>query len=55
VDSRVIDGALTGVGRVIASFAEGFRRMQTGYVRSYGVMFLFGAVLLLSVVVVRVS
>ena len=55
VDARVIDGALTGVGRVIAGFAEGFRRMQTGYVRSYGVLFLFGAVLLLSVVVVRVS
>ena len=55
IDARVIDGFLTGIGKVTAGFSEGFRRVQTGYVRSYALVFLFGAVALLSVLVVRVS
>ena len=55
IDARVIDGFLTGIGRVTAGFSEGFRRVQTGYVRSYALVFLFGVVALLSVLVVRVS
>jgi NADH-quinone oxidoreductase subunit L len=55
VDARFIDGFLTGIGRVTAGFSEGFRRVQTGYVRSYALVFLFGAVALLSFLVVRVS
>ena len=55
VDARVIDGLLTGIGKVTAGFSEGFRRVQTGYVRNYALVFLFGAVALLSVLVVRVS
>ena len=54
-DARIVDGFLTGIGRVTASFSEGFRRVQTGYVRSYALVFLFGAVAVLSVLVVRVS
>ena len=55
VDARIIDGAITGTGRVIAAFGERFRRLQTGYVRNYGAVFLFGVVVILSVLVVRVS
>ena len=54
-DARIVDGFITGIGRVTASFSEGFRRVQTGYVRSYALVFLFGAVTVLSILVVRVS
>ena len=55
VDARIVDGSITGIGRVMASFSEGFRRIQTGYVRSYALVFLLGAVAVLAVLVVRVS
>ena len=55
VDARVVDGFITGIGRFTAGFSEGFRRVQTGYVRSYALVFLFGAVAVLSILVVRVS
>jgi NADH-quinone oxidoreductase subunit L len=53
-DRLVIDGLITGIGRFIASMAEGVREVQTGYVRSYAAAFLLGAVVVLSVLVVRV-
>jgi NADH-quinone oxidoreductase subunit L len=55
IDAKIIDGFFTGMGRVTAGFSEGFRRVQTGYVRSYALVFLFGAVVIVSVLVVRVS
>ncbi|MEA2452578.1 MAG: NADH-quinone oxidoreductase subunit [Actinomycetota bacterium] len=55
VDAKIIDGFLTGIGRATAGFSEGFRRVQTGYVRSYALVFLFGAVAILSILVLRVS
>ena len=55
IDARVIDGAITGAGRLVAAFSERFRRLQTGYVRSYAVMFLFGTVVILSVLATKVS
>ena len=55
IDARFIDGALTGAGRVVAVFSEGFRRLQTGYVRSYAATFLFGVVIILSFLVLRVG
>ncbi|HEV3472410.1 MAG TPA: proton-conducting transporter membrane subunit, partial [Actinomycetota bacterium] len=55
IDARWIDGALTGAGRVVAVFSEGFRRLQTGYVRSYAATFLFGVVVILSFLVFRVG
>ncbi|MDQ4024148.1 MAG: NADH-quinone oxidoreductase subunit L [Actinomycetota bacterium] len=53
VDARVIDGAVNGTGAAVARFSEGLRRLQTGYVRNYAILFLLGVVALLSVLVLR--
>jgi NADH-quinone oxidoreductase subunit L len=55
IDGRIIDGALSGSGRVIAAIGEGFRRVQTGYVRTYAITFLLGVVVVMSVLVFRVT
>jgi len=55
VDARIIDGAISGSGRVLAAFGEGFRRLQTGYVRSYAITFLLGVVIVMSILVARVG
>jgi NADH-quinone oxidoreductase subunit L len=47
VDRKVIDGAVNGVGEVFRWLASVGRRIQTGFVRSYALGFLLGAVLLL--------
>ncbi|MGH2748034.1 MAG: NADH-quinone oxidoreductase subunit L [Actinomycetota bacterium] len=54
-DVRVIDGMVDGVGRVTARVAEASRRVQTGYVRNYAATFLFGVVILFSILVLRVA
>lgn len=55
IDERIIDRAFVGTSVGIARASEALRRMQTGYVRNYAVSFLFGAVVVLSVLVVRVA
>ncbi len=55
VDTKVVDGIVNGVGGLIAWFADGVRRVQTGYVRTYGAIFLFGVVVLLSLLAFRVG
>jgi NADH-quinone oxidoreductase subunit L len=47
VDRKVIDGAVNGVGEVFRWLASVGRRIQTGFVRSYALGFLLGAVVLL--------
>ena len=42
VDVPLIDGAVNGVGRIIRDLGEWARPLQTGYVRSYGALFLAG-------------
>ncbi|HWL66341.1 MAG TPA: NADH-quinone oxidoreductase subunit L [Actinomycetota bacterium] len=54
-DRRYVDGAITGLGRFVANAAESLRGLQTGYVRNYAATFLFGVVLLISILVVRVA
>ena len=54
-DAKLIDGVVNGTGKVVAGLAEGLRRVQTGYVRNYAVTFLLGAVIIFSVLLVRVS
>ncbi|MGH2756966.1 MAG: NADH-quinone oxidoreductase subunit L [Actinomycetota bacterium] len=54
IDARIIDGAFSGSGRVMAAMGEGFRRVQTGYVRTYAITFLLGVVIVMSVLVFRV-
>ena len=52
-DQRVIDGAVTWVGRGFTSLAAVGRRVQTGLVRTYALAFLLGAVAILWYVVAR--
>ena len=47
IDRRVIDGAVNGIGTLFRWLASVGRRIQTGFVRSYALGFLFGALALL--------
>jgi NADH-quinone oxidoreductase subunit L len=46
-DSKVIDGAVNGVGVAVREVATEERKSQTGYVRQYAGIIGIGAVLLL--------
>ncbi|MQA99447.1 MAG: NADH-quinone oxidoreductase subunit L [Actinobacteria bacterium] len=52
-DTRVIDGVANGAGWVVARSAAGLRKMQTGYVRNYGLVYLFGVVLVFSLLIMK--
>ena len=43
VDDKVIDGAVRGVGSLTLDVASGVRRTQTGFVRSYALWIIVGA------------
>ncbi len=45
-DRSVVDGAFTGGATVVRGSGQGLRRLQTGYVRSYALSVLGGALLL---------
>jgi NADH-quinone oxidoreductase subunit L len=47
IDKRVVDGAVTGIGRLTTAAAGVGRRVQTGLVRNYALAFLLGVVGLL--------
>ena len=49
----LIDGIANGLARLVGDMSETFRRMQSGYVRAYMTIFVFGAVLLIGYLVVR--
>ncbi len=53
VDARWIDGAVNGMGRLFQWGAQTGRRVQTGLVRTYGLAFLIGVVLIFVYVGVR--
>jgi NADH-quinone oxidoreductase subunit L len=53
VDRKVFDGVVNGTGGAVARFSEGLRRLQTGYVRNYAILFLLGVVTLFTVLVLR--
>jgi NADH-quinone oxidoreductase subunit L len=55
VDAKVFDGVINGTAWLVARFSEGFRRVQSGYVRNYALVFLAGVVILFSVLVVSVG
>jgi len=46
-DSRVVDGAVDGVGRSVRAGGAALRRVQSGFVRSYALLAAAGAVALL--------
>jgi NADH-quinone oxidoreductase subunit L len=55
VDQGVIDGAVNGVAREVGAVAWRGRRLQTGFVRTYAVGVLGGAVLLLAFLLLRTT
>jgi NADH-quinone oxidoreductase subunit L len=55
VDEGVIDGTVNGVAREVGAVAWRGRRLQTGFVRTYAVGVLGGAVLLLAFLLLRTT
>ena len=53
VDAVVIDGGANGIGRIVRWASGVLRLLQTGYVKSYAVSMVIGAVLLVLYYVVR--
>jgi NADH-quinone oxidoreductase subunit L len=53
LDTRVVDGAVNGIGRGFVRLAGLGRRLQTGLVRTYALAFLLGAAAVVLVLVVR--
>jgi NADH-quinone oxidoreductase subunit L len=52
-DPRVIDGLVNGVATVVASWARGLRRVQTGFVMNYALGILLGAVAVIAYLLAR--
>jgi NADH-quinone oxidoreductase subunit L len=52
-DTRVIDGAVNGVGRAVVAWAASLRRLQTGYVVNYALTMLAGAVAIVGFLLAR--
>jgi NADH-quinone oxidoreductase subunit L len=56
VDNKVVDGAVNGTAGFVGLVASQLRRLQTGYVRSYALMMVLGALAILATaVLVRMS
>ncbi len=51
-DTAVVDGAVTGLGTGAVGLGEGLRKLQNGYLRSYGAVMAVGVVLTLVIVLV---
>jgi NADH-quinone oxidoreductase subunit L len=47
-DAGIVDGAVNGVGRLVREVGEWARPLQTGFVRNYGVLFLAGALVVIT-------
>jgi NADH-quinone oxidoreductase subunit L len=52
-DLGVLDGIVNGLGRGVAAGAAGLRQLQTGYIVSYALTMLAGAVLIVAFLLVR--
>ena len=50
VDQSVVDGAVHGVGKIALGSGSTLRKTQTGFVRSYAVLILIGAVTLIAAI-----
>ena len=50
VDEKVIDGAVRGVGSLTLDVASGVRKTQTGFVRSYALWIIIGALAILAAI-----
>jgi NADH-quinone oxidoreductase subunit L len=47
-DRKVVDGAVNGTGALFGGLSVRVRRVQTGYVRTYALLILVGAALILA-------
>jgi NADH-quinone oxidoreductase subunit L len=54
IDSRIIDGAVNGVGSLVRTSGSGGRRLQTGYVRNYALGITLGLAAIAAFLVSRV-
>jgi len=52
-DLGVIDGAVNGIGRLVVAWAQGLRRVQTGFVMNYALGMLVGAVAIVAFLLSR--
>jgi NADH-quinone oxidoreductase subunit L len=52
-DTRVVDGAVNGLGRAVVAWAQSLRRLQTGYVVNYALTMLAGAVAIVGFLLAR--
>ncbi len=52
-DTRVVDGAVNGLGRAVVAWAQHLRRLQTGYVVNYALTMLAGAVAIVGFLLAR--
>jgi NADH-quinone oxidoreductase subunit L len=52
-DLGVIDGIVNGLGRMVAWWSAGLRRLQTGYVVNYALTMLAGAVIFVAYFLAR--
>jgi NADH-quinone oxidoreductase subunit L len=52
-DLGVIDGIVNGVGRLVVGWAQGLRRVQTGFVMNYALGMLMGAVAIIAFLLIR--
>ena len=50
VDDRAVDGSVNGLAALVAKGSGWLRSLQTGFVRSYALTMLAGAVLVVGVV-----
>jgi NADH-quinone oxidoreductase subunit L len=52
-DARLIDGIVNGMGKAVVGWAQGMRRVQTGYIANYALTMLLGAVVVLGFLLTR--
>jgi NADH-quinone oxidoreductase subunit L len=52
-DVVIIDGLANGLALMIKSFSSGGRKIQTGYLRNYLLIFVFGVIVILAYLVLR--
>jgi NADH:ubiquinone oxidoreductase subunit 5 (subunit L)/multisubunit Na+/H+ antiporter MnhA subunit len=54
-DAKIIEGIVNGIPHVIYVFGLKLRRLQTGYLQHYAIVFVFGLFVLISVALITGS
>jgi NADH-quinone oxidoreductase subunit L len=53
VDAGLVDGMVNGSGKLTAAFSRGFRKLQSGMVRTYALYMLLGVAAILGYLILR--